>query len=285
MKKILVFMIIAMFLTFAISAKEKEKEESKKKETGKEESTGKPWFGEPEYALLELGVGFFYHTYYFETKDDDAGDPAHIKYGRDLGYDDKYLHFTGDFIFRFKSIKLSLGYSMFNAETEHTINRDITFYDAIFDSDDDVQSTFNVHLLTLDFCWYILNLDLGKNFNVKLGPSIRIDAFITDIRLDGTGSDADKGDKFAIPVVPFPSLGISFETTIFKYSGLFFDINGMYAGKYLGYMNWKTGLRIYPWHWTGIELSYRHLYAEALWQGDLVKTDFHGFNMTFILRF
>ena len=99
------------------------------------------------------------------------------------------------------------------------------------------------------------------------------------------GTDSDKGDKFDIPVVPFPSLGISFETTIFKYSGLFFDINGMYAGKYLGYMNWKTGLRIYPWHWTGLELSYRHLYAEALWDEDLVKTDFHGFNMTFLLRF
>lgn len=278
MKKILVFVIIAMFLTIAVSAKEKEKKETPEKKSGDE-----AWFGEPEYALLELGVGFFYHTYYFETKDHDLGDEAHLKYGRDFGYDDRYLNFTGDFIFRFKSIKLSLGYAMFNEESKYTLGKDVTFYDALFESGDKVKSTFNVHLLTLDFCWYILNLDLGKNFNVKLGPSIRIDAFITDIRLDDTQSD--EGDKFAIPVVPFPSLGISFETTIFKYSGLFFDINGMYAGKYLGYMNWKTGVRIYPWHWTGLELSYRHLYAEALWQDDLVKTDFHGFNMTFLLRF
>ncbi|HSW61243.1 MAG TPA: hypothetical protein VLJ60_10615, partial [bacterium] len=87
------------------------------------------------------------------------------------------------------------------------------------------------------------------------------------------------------PVVPFPSLGISFETTIFKYSGLFFDINGMYGGKYLGYMNLKTGIRVYPWHWTGIEFAYRHLLAQALWKGDGVETEFKGFNMSFILRF
>ncbi len=278
MKKTLVFAIIICLSLLTLTAKETKKDEAPSKKSGE-----KAWFGEPEYAMLELGVGFFYHTYYFETKDGDLGDEAHLKYGRDLGYDDTYLNFTGDFIFRFKSIKLSLGYSMFNEETKYTLGKDVTFYDALFNAGENVKSTFNVHLLTLDFCWYILNLDLGKNFNVKLGPSIRIDAFITDVRLKGT--DSDKGDKFDIPVVPFPSLGISFETTIFKYSGLFFDINGMYAGKYLGYMNWKTGLRIYPWHWTGLELSYRHLYAEALWDEDLVKTDFHGFNMTFLLRF
>jgi len=56
----------------------------------------------------------------------------------------------------------------------------------------------------------------------------------------------------------------------------------MYAGKYLGFMDLESGIRVYPWHWTGIEFAYRHLLAKALWQGDGVETEFKGFNMSFI---
>ena len=58
----------------------------------------------------------------------------------------------------------------------------------------------------------------------------------------------------------------------------------MYAGKYLGYMNLKSGIRVYPWHWTGFEISYRHVLAEAKWKGDLVRTEFYGLNMSIMFR-
>lgn len=280
MKKFIVSASIFLFAGFFLFAAN---DPAQKEEEKKDEKSSSGWFGEPEPAMLELGLGFFYHTYHFETQDDDAGNAAHINYRKDLGYDKAYLHFDADFAFRFKKFKLSAGYTMFAAVSNHTADRELVFYDANFRTGEDLKSTFNVHLIKLDFTWYILDLNVGKNLNFKLGPSIRIDTFVTDIALDSR--ERDLGDKFQAPAVPFPSLGISFETTIFKYSGLFFDINGMYAGKYLGFMDLKSGIRVYPWHWTGIEFAYRHLLAKALWQGDGVETEFKGFNMSFILRF
>jgi hypothetical protein len=280
-KKFIVSASIFLFAGFFLFAADAP---AQKEEEKKDEKSSSGWFGEPEPAMLELGLGFFYHTYHFETQDDDAGNAAHINYRKDLGYDKAYLHFDADFAFRFKKFKLSAGYTMLNAVSKKAAGRELTFYDAIFNMGEDMKSTFNVHLIKLDFTWYILDLNAGKNLNFKLGPSIRIDMFVTDIRLEST-DDKNKKDKFSAPLVPFPSLGISFETTIFKYSGIFFDINGMYAGKYLGFMDLKSGIRVYPWHWTGIEFAYRHLLAKALWQGDGVETEFKGFNMSFILRF
>lgn len=275
MKKIVVFIAVLFAVASLLSAEKNDK---------KDEKSSPGWFGEPKYALLELGFGFFYHTYDFETKDGDKGEDAHIKYRKDLGYDKNYLHFDADLIFRFKNFKLSAGYTMLDATSEKTAGRELVFYDARFALGESMKSTFNVHLIKLDFTWYILNLNAGKNFNFKLGPSIRIDMFVTDIQLKSLDNASNK-DKFLTPGVPFPSLGISFETTIFKYSGIFFDINGMYAGKYLGYMNLETGVRFYPWHWTGIEFAYRHILAKALWKGDGVNTAFKGFNMSFLVRF
>lgn len=275
MKRKFVAVIAILLLSFVLISEEKKDKESK--------SSGNGWFGEPEKAMLELGVGFFFHNFYFETKNNDTGNEGHIYFVKDLGLDKKDLHLTANFALRLKSIKLSLGYTMLNAEKTDILKRNIVFFDAVFGPGDKVKTKFNTHLITLDFCWYILDLDLGKNFSFRLGPSIRVDGFITDIRVDDTFST--RGDKFDIPIVPFPSIGLSFETTLFKYSGIFFDINGMYAGKYLGYMNLKTGIRVYPWHWTGLEFSYRHILAQARWKDDLVKANFQGFNMELVLRF
>ena len=279
MKKTAIFLTV-IFIAFNLFSAEKE---SAQKEEKKDEKSSSGWFGEPRKALVELGLGFFYHTYHFETRDDDIGKAAHINYRNDLGYEKAYLHFDADLAFRFKKFKLSAGYTMLDTVSKKAAGRELVFYDAAFNLGEDMKSTFNVHLIKLDFTWYILDLNAGKNFNFKLGPSIRIDMFVTDIRLESL-DDKSKKDKFTAPVVPFPSLGISFETTIFKYSGIFVDLNGMYGGKYLGYMNLKTGIRVYPWHWTGIEFAYRHLLAQALWKGDGVETEFKGFNMSFILR-
>lgn len=275
MKRKIVSVLIVLLLTFALVAEEKKEKESK--------SSGSGWFGEPEKALIELGVGFFFHKFYFETEDDATGEPGHIYFGKDLGLDDKDLHFTANFALRLGSTKLSVGYTMLDAQTTNVLDRNIVFFDAAFGTGDKVKTKFNMHLVTLDFCWYILDLDLGSNFSFRLGPAIRLEGFVSDIRVDDAFSD--KGDKFNIPIIPMPSIGLSFETTLFKYSGIFFDINGMYAGKYLGYMNIKTGVRVYPWHWTGLEFSYRHILAQAKWKGDLVKANFQGFNAELVLRF
>ena len=276
MKKKFVSILVILLLSFTLLAEDKKDKESK--------DSGNGWFGEPDKAMLELGVGFFFHKFYFETKDNDTGDPGHIYFVKDLGLDDKDLHFTANFALRLGSTKLSLGYTMLNTEKTNILKRGIVFFDASFGTGDRVKTKFNMHLITLDFCWYILDLDLGKNFSFRLGPAIRVDGFISDIRVDDTFSE--RGDKFDMtPIIPFPSIGLSFETTLFKYSGIFVDINGMYAGKYLGYMNLKTGVRVYPWHWTGLEFSYRHIIAEARWKDDLVKANFQGFNMELVLRF
>jgi len=280
MKKKFVAVLVIILLSFVLFAEDKAKTE---KESKPEKKSGESWFGEPEKATIELGVGFFFHKFYFETEDNDTGNAGHIYFVKDLGMDKKDLHFTANFALRLKSIKLSVGYTMLDAKKTDILKRNIVFFDAVFGTGDKVKTKFNMHLITLDFCWYILDLDLGKNFSFRLGPSIRIDGFITDIKVDDTFSN--RGDKFDIPIVPFPSIGLSFETTLFKYSGIFFDINGMYAGKYLGYINLKSGVRVYPWHWTGLEFSYRHIIAKAEWKGDLVKANFQGFNMELVLRF
>jgi len=271
-RKVVVLAILILF-SFSVFSEEQPGKKEKKSKDG--------WFGEPRSAMIEAGVGFFFHSFYFETKDGDLGPEGHVNYIDDLGYKKRYLHLNADLILRLRKFKLSLGYTGLNTETTKTLERDISFFDAVFSTYDTVKSTYNMHLLTLDFTWYIL--DLGKNINFKLGPSIRIDSYFTGVRMDDTKSD--KGDKFVTPIVPFPSIGLSFETTIFKYSGAFIDINGIYGGEKFGYMNFKSGIRVYPWHWTGIEIAYRHLLAKAIWKGDMVKSDFHGLNMSFFLRF
>ncbi len=275
MKKKFVSVLFILLLSLSLLAEDKKDKESK--------DSGGGWFGEPDKAMLELGVGFFFHKFYFETEDNDTGDPGHIYFVKDLGLENKDLHFTTNFALRLKSIKLSVGYTMLNAEKTNILKRGIVFFDAAFGTGDRVKTKFNMHLVKLDFCWYILDLDLGKNFSFRLGPSIRLEGFVSDISVDDTFSD--RGDKFEIPIIPMPSIGLSFETTLFKYSGIFVDINGMYAGKYLGYMNLKTGVRVYPWHWTGFEFSYRHIIVQAEWKDDLVKANFQGFNMELVLRF
>jgi hypothetical protein len=259
-----------------------------------DEKSEKKWFGEPHDAMFELSLGFFYHSYLFHTIDGDdqfpSGDPgisaADIDYVRDLDYKDKYIHFDTYFAWRFKSFKLSIGYTMFNAETTTVATRAFHFNDANFAVGDDVHSSFNVHFIPIEFAWYALNMNVGKNLNFKFGPLFKLDTFITaGIRMDDP--NGTKGDKFQIPLIPVPALiGLSFEMTVYKYSGLFVDFNGLYFGKYLGYINLKTGIRVYPWHWTGIEIAYRHIYAQSEWKGgDLVKMDFHGLNVGFLLRF
>jgi len=282
MKKKFVSVLIILLLSFVLFAKEKE---APAKESKPEKKSGGSWFGEPEKAIIELGVGFFYHKFYFETKDhdEDIGDAGHIYFIDDLGLDKKDLHFTANFALRLGSTKLSVGYTMLDMEQTEVLDRNIVFFDEAFGTGDKVKTTFNMHLITLDFCWYILDLDLGSNFSFRLGPAIRLDGFITDIKVKDAFTK--KGDKFDIPIVPFPSIGLSFETTLFKYSGLFVDITGMYAGKYLGYMNLKSGVRVYPWHWTGFEFSYRHIISEVRWKKDLVRSNFQGFNMELVLRF
>ena len=266
--------VVLLFLTVFLIGKESDDGEKKKNDG---------WFGEPRYALIEAGIGFFYHNFYFETKDGELGTEGHVKYVDDLDFKPTYVHLNADLILRFKKFKLSLGYTALNDKTTKTLEKDITFFDAIFSQNDTVDSIYNMHLLTLDFTWYILDLNLGENLNFKLGPSIRIDAYLTDVKMEDTNSD--KGDKFVTPIVPFPSIGLSFETTVFKYGGAFIDLNGVYGGKKFGYMNFKSGIRIYPWHWTGIEIAYRHLLAKAIWKDDLVKSQFHGLNTSFFLRF
>ena len=279
MKKKFVAILVILLLSFVLFAEEKKDKESK--------NSGEGWFGEPGKAMLELGVGFFYHKFYFETEDNDTGDAGHIYFKKDLGMDKKDLHFTANFALRLKSIKLSVGYTMLDAETTKTLDRRIVFFDAELPRGTPSKTNFNMHLVKLDFCWYILDLDLGKNFSFRLGPSIRVEGFVSDISLENipAGKEEKIKDKFNIPIIPMPSIGLSFETTLFKYSGIFFDINGMYAGKYLGYMNLKSGIRVYPWHWTGLEFSYRHIIAKANWKGDVVKANFQGFNMELVLRF
>ncbi len=275
MSKKVFILAILIFCSMTVLAEGEESNSEKKDEKG--------WFGQPRYAIIEAGIGFFFHSFYFETKDGELGEEGHVKYRNDLDYKSRYLHLNADLILRLKSFKISLGFTRFDTKTEKTLESDVTFFDAIFTQGEDVESTFNVYLLTLDFTWYILNLDVGDNLNFKLGPSIRIDSYLTDIRLDGINSD--KGDKFVTPIVPFPSIGFSFETTIFKYGGAFVDLNGIYGGKKFGYLNFKSGIRAYPWHFTGIEIAYRHLLAKAIWRGDLVKSDFHGLNISFLLRY
>lgn len=276
MKKLFVLMMLLLLSVSLFAA-------NAKKDAG---TSDKKWFGEPHEAMFELGLGFFYHTYLFHTKDGDVGERANLDYTDDLNYDDKYIHFDTYFAWRFKSYKLSVGYTMFNASTKLNAKKDIGFNDAAFTQGQAIESTFNVHNISLDFAWYILNKDIGKNLNIKLGPLFKIDTYITGgIRLDA--QDGSDGDKFQFPLIPVPALiGLSFEMTLFKYSGIFVDFNGLYFGKYLGYINLKTGIRVYPWHWTGIEFAYRHIYAQSEWKGgDLVKMDFHGFNMSFLLRY
>ena len=276
MKKLFVLMMLLLFSLSLFAA-------DAKKDAGKSD---KKWFGEPHEAMFELGLGFFYHTYKFHTTDGDVGERANLDYTDDLNYNDKYLHFDTYFAFRFRKIKLSIGYTMFNASTKLAAKKDIGFNDAAFVEDDLIESKFNVHNIPIELAWYVLNVNFGKNINFKFGPLFKLDTFITHgISLDA--QDGSDGDNFQIPLIPVPAfLGISAEMTIFKYSAVFIDFNGLYFGKYLGYINLKTGIRVYPWHWTGIEFAYRHIYAQSEWKGgDSVKMDFHGFNMSFILRY
>ncbi len=239
------------------------------------------WY-EPKRATFELGVGLWMSSFNFETEDGDLGVPGEIDYRKDLGFDDK-IKPTFYFLWHnTPSQKLVLAYTPLSNSATKTLDSGKVFQDANFVQGDRVATDFNLNLVTLAWAWHLLDHDFSE-VNVKLGPLVQLDLFITSIEMKAKNR-AEKDSSPTIPV-PFPSLGASFETTIYKYANVFCDVSGIYLGDTAEYLQFNTGVRGYPVHYLGVEFGYRYVKAKSVWDGDSMDSKFDGIHFSLLLRY
>jgi len=205
-----------------------------------------------------------------------------VDYKKDLGFKDVNRF---NLLFNFwknESVRFSLGYTYMSDQSSKTLEKPITFMDANFHTGDVVDTDLSLHLLSFSWAWNFLSFSPHKNVKVEAGSIVKLDTYIL-----GIGMKANSGteDKLSTVPVPYPAVGVNFETTIYRYTSVFGEFSGLYLGDLAGFIDINTGVRVHPHKNVSIELAYKLLSLNSTWDKDSAEAAFGGITFGIIGRY
>jgi hypothetical protein len=221
--------------------------------------------GMDERFRIDLG-GFFQK---FDTTlrlDSETGRGTEVNLEDDLGLSSDQVNFRVDAYWRFgRHGRLHLGYTGWNRNADHTIDRDIKIGDTTYHAGASLDSRLKVSLVELYYGYSFWNT--GK---FELGAQLGLSAMFNKARFEGTGTISGGGGSTSGSfssedrslTAPLPAIGVQASYTIIpkliasaRIRGLGATIDNVKASS----LQWRAYLDYYPWKNVGLGLSYDYL--------------------------
>ena len=177
--------------------------------------------------------------------------------------------------------KLRLAYTQVAYSGDKIIERTIEFGGSTYPVGGRVVTDLDVKHLRLGWAWQFINVINGK---VKLGTLLEATGFILKSSLEAPNLMPPKDESTRVRII-FPTIGGALDINLHKGVNVFADVSGIYAGRYVYFLDGEAGMKIIPIKNLSIAGGWRVLSFTGKDDDDFVKLRISGPFVGATLRF
>lgn len=177
--------------------------------------------------------------------------------------------------------KLRLAYAQLAYSGDKIIERTFEFGGSIYPAGSRVVTDFAVQHLRLGWAWQFINVIDGK---VKLGTLLEAAGFFLKSSLETPNLIPPKGESARVRIA-FPTIGGALNINPHKVVNVFTEVSGIYAGRYVYFLDGEAGVKIIPLKNFSIVGGWRVLSFTGKDDDDFVKLRISGPFIGATLRF